>query len=162
MNIPIGKVVEERQSFSGNDPFAKTESLVKSGFNGYMAATIEGVTGLEEGVLLLRKNMVVGAVFDALRADKQLYGIKALRLVLNLLKSKKGIFDVNMLSKQQIDLIIAFNEKIRLPKELDRQMLSKLKPRSYNGQLVLKELAIDLNARDSRYNLLKKLGLGSI
>ena len=162
MNIPIGKVVEEHQSLSDNDPFAKMEKLLKSGFNGYLVATIEGVTGLEEGVLMMKQSQVVGVVFDALRFNKQLYGLKALRLVLNILKAKKGVFDLNKLSKQQIDLIMAFNEKIRLPKEVDRSIMLKLKPSEYKADLVSKELAVDLSQKDTRYNLLKKLGLGSI
>ena len=157
MNIPLGTVEEEHISFSDSDPFAKLKKLTGSGFAGYLVATIEGISGLEEGVLLIRDQEVVGTVFSALRLNKQLHGVKSLRLVLNLLKAKKGVFDVNKLSKQQIDLIIAFNEKLRLAKPLSLEMLSKLEPKTYAPNLVSKELAVDLSAKDTKYNVLKEL-----
>ena len=162
MNIPVGRVEEKHLRFSDTDPFDKLKQLMESEFDGYLVATVEGISGMEEGLLMLRKKLIVGAVFDALRLNKQLYGVEALRLTFNLLKAKKGIFDVNKLSKQQIDLIMAFNEKMRLAKEVDKSMLSKLKPSSYRESLVSKELAVDFNAPDTKHNLLKKLGLGSI
>ncbi len=162
MNIPVGRVEQEHVSFSEAEPFAKLEQLLKSGFNGYLVATIEGISGLEEGLLMMRESLVVGAVFDALRVKKQVYGVPALRLVFNLLKAQKGVFDLSMLSKQQIDLIMAFNEKIKLPKPIDLDALKRLKPASYRAEVVSKELAVDLGSKDTRYNLLKQFGLGSI
>jgi len=162
MNIPVGKIEEQHVKFSEKEPFSRVRALLQSGFDGYLVATVEGVSGLEEGLVLLRGNEIVGSVFDALRINKQFYGASALRLVFNLLKSKRGIFDINALSRQQIDLIIAFNEKIRLPKPVGQGMLSKLEPTAYSPDFVSTELAVDLDASDSRYNLLKKLGLGSI
>lgn len=162
MNIPIGKVEVEQKSFGEEKPFERLKSMVNTGFNGYLVATIEGITGLEEGLLLVREKEVVGAVFDALRVNKQLYGIQALRLVLNSLKAKKGVFDVNGLSKQQIDLIIAFNEKVNLHKPVDLGLLKKLEPEEYRKDLVSKELTFDLDAEETKQNLLKRMGLGSI
>jgi len=82
MNIPIGTVKEEHVSFSEEEPFDKLKQLIESGFSGYMAATIEGVSGLEEGVLMINNREIVGAVFDALRLNKQLMMV----LILYLLK----------------------------------------------------------------------------
>jgi len=162
MNIPIGSIQEKHVSFSESAPFEKVKQLMQSGFDGYIVATIEGISGLEEGLILIKQNQAVGAFFDALRVNKQLYGVSALRLVLNLLKAKRGVFDVNRLSKQQIDLILAFNEKISLPRTLDLSMLSKLEPTGYRADIVSKELAVDLEAKDTKYNILRKLGLSSI
>ncbi len=162
MNIPIGNVEEQHLSFSENNPLNKIKQLMQSGFDGYVVATIEGVSGLEEGLLLLKGKEIVGAVFDALRINKQLYGVPALRLSLNLLKARKGVFDVNRLSRQQIDLIIAFNEKIRLAKPIAMPMLSKLLPPKYKPAIVSKELAVDLGVSETKYKLFKRLGLGSI
>ena len=162
MNIPVGDVEEKQVSFAEQPPFEKAKKLMQLGFDGYLVATIEGASGMEEGLLLIKQNQVVGAFFDAIRAKKQLYGLSALRLALTLFKAKKGVFDVNRLSRQQVDLILAFNEKIALPKPLDLPMFSKLEPSSYRADLVSKELAIDSGAKDTRYNILKKLGLNSI
>lgn len=162
MNIPIGNVEEEHLSFSESNPLNKINHLMQSGFDGYVVATIEGISGLEEGLLLLKGKEIVGAVFDALRINKQLYGVPALRLSLNLLKARKGVFDVNRLSRQQIDLIIAFNEKIRLAKPITMPMLPKLLPSKYKPDIVSKELAVDLGVSETKYKLLKRLGLGSI
>ncbi len=162
MNIPIGSVEEQQKTFSEEDPFQKAGSLLKSDFSGYLVATIEGISGLEEGLLLIKDSRVVGAAFSALRINKQLYGLTALRLSLNSLKAKKGVFDVNKLSKQQIDLILAFNEKIAIPKPLDQSMLSRLEPEKYRGELVSEELKVDLKGGDTKQKILKGLGLGGI
>jgi len=162
MNIPVGKVEESQVSFAEKPPFARIRQLLQSGFEGYMAATIEGASGLEESIILLRGKEIVAAVFDAIRMNKQFYGIDGLKLALNLLKSQKGVFDLCRLSKQQIDLIIAFNEKVALPKPVDAGTLSKLEPAGYSSELVSKELAVDLGASDSKASLLKRLGLSSI
>jgi len=162
MNIPIGAVEKEHLDFAETAPFSLLKQLMGKGFNGYIVATIEGITGLEEGLLMIRENVVVGAVFDALRVNKQTYGVPAIRLVFNLLKAKKGVFDVNKLSKQQIDLIMAFNEKIKLAKDINVSMISKLEPAAYRPEVVSKELALDLKSKDNKYHILKRFGLGSI
>ena len=162
MNIPIGEVEAQHIPFSESEPFSKIAELMKSGFNGYIVATAEGVSGLEEGLLMIRDAAIIGAVFDALRVNKQFHGVSALRLVLNLLKAKKGVYDLNKLSKQQIDLIMAFNEKIKLLKIVDAAILSKLQPKAYNAEIVSKELVIEAGPAESKSNILKKFGLGSI
>ena len=162
MNIPVGTVEAEHLSFAETDPFRKAKQLMQSGFSGYLVANAEGFSGMEEGLLMFKESQVVGAVFDALRLNKQVYGVPALRLALGLLKVPKGIFDLNRLSRQQIDLIIAFNEKIRLPKPVDLAMLSKLEPKSYSPELVSQGLSMEADSSDAKAKLLKKLGLGSI
>ena len=162
MNIPVGEVVEQHKPFSEIAPFKRLEKLLDSDFDGYFVATIEGISGLEEGLLLIKEKKILGAVFDPLRINKQVYGPIALRLVFNLLKAKKGVFDLNKLSRQQIDLIIAFNDRITLLKPVEKQLLSKLEPGSYQGALVSKILELEIKSSSSRHNLLKKLGLGSI
>ncbi len=162
MNIPVGEVVEEHKSFSEIAPFTKLENLLDSGFDGYFVAAIEGISGLEEGLLLIKENMIVGAVFVSLRINKHVYGPLALRLVFNLLNAKKGMFDLNKLSRQQIDLIIAFNDRITLVKPVEKQLLLKLQSGSYQGALVSKILELELESSASKHHLLKKLGLGSI
>ncbi len=162
MNIPIGKIEAQHVSFSESAPYEKISQLMKSRFNGYVVATAEGVSGLEEGLLMINNAVIIGAVFDGLRVNKQLYGVSALRLVLNLLKANQGVFDVNRLSKQQIDLIMAFNEKIKLLKIVDNATLSKLQPKAYNPAVVSKELMVEEGSSKSKNNLLNKFGLGSI
>jgi hypothetical protein len=162
MNIPIGKVEAEHIPFSESEPFAKVGQLMKSNFNGYLVATAEGFSGLEEGLLMISDASIIGAVFDGLRVNKQLYGVSALRLVLNMLKAEQGVFDVNKLSKQQIDLIMAFNEKIKLLKAVDADTLQKLQPKAYDTAIVSKELMVEEGLPESKSKLLKRFGLGSI
>jgi len=54
MNIPIGKIEEAQIRFSDKKPLEKTTELMQSGFDGYLVATIEGVSGLEEGLLMVK------------------------------------------------------------------------------------------------------------
>ncbi len=83
MNIPIGQAVEQCVSFSETEPFGKINGLMQSGFEGYVVATVEGISGLEEGLLMIKGNEVVGAVFDALRLTPlsvhHAYGIPAFK-----------------------------------------------------------------------------------
>ena len=162
MNIPAGEVLEKRVSFQGTDFQQKFSELMKGGFNGYAALTIGGASGIEEGFLVFRESEIVGALFEATKLGKQFFGLAALRLALNVLRAKHGVFDINRLSRQQVDLIIAFNEKIQLPKPVTAQMMPKLLVGEYSGELVNRALSLSQGSEVSREAVLSKFGLGSI
>ncbi len=162
MNIPVGNIVEKRVSFEKTAADKKVTQLLNSNFSGYMVATAEGITGIEEAILLILGREIIGAVFEAISINKTFYGLQGLRLSLNLLKAKKGVFDVNALTKQQIDLIIAFNEKIALLHPVGIDIFLKLLPAVYRPGTVLELLKADLSKTEQREKILKRFGLGSI
>ncbi len=162
MNIPVGKVVEKRQSFEETAPYEMVMALLKAGFNGYVVATIEGPTGIEEALFLIRGKEITGAIFEAGRSSKIFYGLEALQLGLNLLRAEKGVFDVNALTIQQIDLIVAFNDKLELRKPVNKDVFAKLLPSSYHPDATLRKLKDWLPEAESKENVLKRFGLGSI
>lgn len=162
MNIPTGELVEKRVSFEKAAADKKLNQLLNSSFNGYLVATAEGITGIEEAILLLRENEIIGAIFEAISLNKTFYGVEGLRLCLNLLKAKKGVFDVNALTKQQIDLIIAFNDKIELPHAVGIDTFLKLLPATYRGMIVNSLVKGELEGTEEREKILKRFGLGSI
>lgn len=162
MNIPVGKLVEKRVSFEETMPAEKVPGLMDKGFSGYIAATVEGGSGLEEALLLFREGEAVGACFEAITAGERFFGIAGLRLCLNLLAAGKGVFDVNSLTRQQVDLIIAFNDKVALKKPLERKTFSKLLPASYSPEIVSRVLKGVSGEKDAREKALKRFGLGSI
>jgi len=162
MNLPVGEAVARMVSFDESRADERIAQLLNAGFSGYVVATAEGLAGIEEAVLLIRGNAVIGAIFEAVKSGAIFFGLDALRLSLNLLKAKKGVFDVNALSSQQIDLIIAFNEKVQLLQPVDMQTFGRLLPAEYRPQLVHDVLHGSQGPADDKEKVLKRFGLGSI
>ncbi|MCX6799271.1 MAG: hypothetical protein NTW59_04220 [Candidatus Diapherotrites archaeon] len=162
MNIPVGELLDKHVSFQEVSPLAKAGELLKSGFTGYLVMTTEGAAGMEEAILLLRENEVVGALFESLKFGKQFFGMQGLCLALNTGRAKQGVFDVSRLSRQQVDLIIAFNEKIQLPKPLNMQLLQRMMASGYSAELVQQSLGAGAAEEAPRAAVLGKFGLGSI
>jgi len=162
MNLPVGDVVEKRVPFDKAAPDEKVSELLGKGFNGYFVATAQGAAGMEEGLLIIRNREIVGAIFEAMAFGKVSFGIIALKLALNAIRAEKGVFDASVLSKQQIDLIIAFNDKVELRKPVDKAMFSRLLPASYRKEVALGAIKGALPESDPRESVLKRFGLGSI
>ena len=162
MNIPAGNIVEGNISFEDSAPNEKVVQLLGQAFEGYVVATTEGAAGIEEALFLLKDSEIVGVVFESIKFGKVVYGISALKLSLNLLRAKKGVFDVVGLSKQQIDLAVAFNDKIELKKHLDAALFSNLLPSAYRIDVVLNQFGDETRQTTSKETVLKRFGLDSI
>lgn len=162
MNIPIGELVEESIPLKNIDIGQKLSALMEESFIGYLVLTVEGSSGIEEGLVLIKAGEAVGAIYEYVKFEKSLYGDTAMQHLLNAGLVEFGIVDVGTLTKQQIDLIIAFNEKIELGKHLTQKDLPKVLPKKYSVGFAEEALGEKLKKKESKFDVFKKLGLGKV
>lgn len=162
MNIPVGEIVEENVSLKEVNLGKKLSGLMNEEFSGYVVLTVEGRSGIEEGLALLKGGTLVGGIYEYIRFGKIIYGDNALAQLLNSGLAEFGVMDVGKLSKQQIELIIAFNERIELKKKLSQKELSSATPKRYNAGAAETELGEELKKKESRFDILKRIGIGGV
>ncbi|MBI4044089.1 MAG: hypothetical protein HY392_00080 [Candidatus Diapherotrites archaeon] len=161
MNLPIGEVVEQGLDLYELAVRELLESFIDRGFSGYLVATIQGFSGMEEGLLLFRQGVLTGAFFEYLSNNQAVHGDYSLQQVFNALAAEKGVVDIVALSVQQVDLITAFNDKLKISTPLDKSKLSRYFVKKYSEKFAAEALANAVNPKtkgDSK-NIFKKLGL---
>ena len=160
MNLPSGRLIEQGLKLEIKAVLIRLKAMMEEDFTGYLILTTEGRTGLEESVLLFRKGGIAGSIFSFETAGKEVIGEKALTLSLNSFRSKYGIIDISALSIQQIDLIVAFNEELKIVKQYSFKEIEKMIPPSFN-----QDYASDLSPdkkEPSRDDLFKEFGLAGL
>lgn len=162
MDLPVGSPVEEGLKSSQVDFEKYLNALVSKQFSGYVVITIEGYSGMEEGILFLKKGAISGAFFEYNRFGIEVFGDSALEQFFNAIKALHGIIDIFALTPQQIDLITAFHDKVLLLKPFNAKNLNKLIPSKYDTSFAQKTLSQILRNEDSKYDVLKKLGLSEL
>jgi len=162
MNIPVGTLKEEGSSLKDTNLPEKLSGLMKESFTGYIALTVEGRSGIEEGLAVLKNGLLVGTIYEYLKFNKSFYGKDALTQFFNSSLAEFGVMDIGQLSKQQVDLIVAFNEKIELEKPVSPQELAKLVPKEYDSKHAEKAVGEELKKKESKFDVFKKLGLGGV
>lgn len=163
MRLPSGTVVESGLSLQGLNVKQKWSQLMDSGFSGYVALQIEGFDGLEEGLLLFRNRQMEGAIYEYLKFDVTVVGDMALTHCLNASGADFGVLDVVSLSNLQVDMAIAFDEKIKLSAPVDKKALERLSFASFEPGLAEKTLSAAVKQDGvGRNDLFKKFGLEDI
>ncbi len=152
MNLPVGKTIERDLKLSKVDKKKILTDLFDGLFTGYIVLTVEGKTGIEEGLLLFEKGELKGSIFEEISKENELMGDIALIKSMNAFAAKEGIIDVNSLTKQQVELIIAFQENILITKTTKAEELIKLIPKTYDS--IKKE-----NKKETKIDIFKKIGL---
>ena len=141
MNFPVGEVVG-----SGPSPFdlaGTMKSLQDKRFNGYIILAVRG-NFIEEGVLFFRDGAVTACVVECLGADKLIKGNDAVLYFANQSKGK-GFSQVVSLSRSQVDLVLAFDEKLLLDK-IDLKDIPKLIPSAFAS--MFSRVAVQKSALD--------------
>lgn len=159
MDLPVGEFLESGIIVKGNIVKEKVAALLETDFAGYVVITIEGRSGIEEGALLLQQNRAIGAIFDYLRFSKKVLGEEAVAHFFNAAKADFGVMDIISLTKQQIELIIAFNEKIELSRPILQKDLARINLDKYTPKLAEGFLGNDLLKNESRFDVFRKVGL---
>ena len=162
MNIPVGEIVEENVSLQKTNLGKKLSGLMAKKFSGYVVLTVEGSSGIEEGLALLKGGVLIGGIYEYIGFAKIIYGDRALSQLLNSGLAKFGVMDVGKLSRQQIELIIAFNERIELKKQLSQKELASATPKTYDAGAAGAELGEELKKKESKFDILKRIGLGGV
>ena len=125
MALPAGTIVEQGLILANTNVKNKISSLVNEQFTGYVAVTIEGESGMEEGSLIMEKGHVVGSTYESMKEDTFLYGDEALKKTLNALVAHYGVMDISQLTYQQLQLVLALEEKIEVkskPKDISKSI----------------------------------------
>lgn len=162
LNYPVGETVEEALELSKIDPKEFVGRLLSSSFAGYMVVTIEGFSGIEEGVLFFRDNLLVGAAFSYDHYDLGVFGDVALESFFNALASKRGIVDVYRLTKQQLDLILALDERTAVARPIGKEGIDKKLRAKYDSFFGRQALQGMQKVVRPASDLIKKIGLGDI
>lgn len=159
MDLPVGEFLESGIIVKGNIVKEKIAALLETDFAGYAVVTIKGRSGIEEGALLMQQNRVIGAIFDYLRFSKKVLGDSAVVHFFNAAKADFAVMDIISLTKQQIELIIAFNEKIELSKPVLPRDLARIGVEKFNPGLAESVLGNELLKKESRFDVFRKAGL---
>ncbi len=162
MNIPVGEIIEENVPLKETNLSAKISLLMRESFTGYIVLTSEGQNGVEEGLMIIEGGKAIGAIYEYLSFNKAVFGGTALGLLLNSGLATFGVMDVAKLSRQQVELIVAFNDKIEMDAHLSILDLEKIFPKQYNENIADKHIADELKKKESKFDLFKKLGLGGM
>ncbi len=159
MNIPVGNFVEKGIDARKISLEKKLSELSGKLFSGYVALTAEGYTGIEEGVIIMRRGELTGAVFEFVKFGDTVFSDDALKLTANAARAQFAVADIIELSKQQAELVIAFNDKMAFSSPKQPKDLSRVIPQNYDAELVKKFVGDRLRKEGSRSDIMKKLGL---
>ena len=162
MNLPVGDIIEENLILSEVDVKGLIEALIDRQFTGYIVNTIEGIAGIEEGVLLFKKGDLLGSFYEYTNHEKSIFGKNAIDPTFNSLAAEKGIMDIISLSSQQADLVTAFNDKIKIVQMFKRSELLGLVRRRFSTSFAQNTLKNVVGKGESRKSVLKRLGLSEI
>ena len=162
MNLPVGNVIKEGVNLKDVKFKNIISTLIKESFTGYIILTVEGYSGIEEGMLLFRKGNMIGSIFDYSKFEVTVYGDSASEHVFNASQAGFGLFDICALSIQQVDLVTAFNEKVKLDTHITTKNLNKFISSKYDEKYAKKVLAKALTKEETKYDVFKKLGLTDI
>jgi hypothetical protein len=162
MNLPVSEIVEQGK-VTGEFKYKEiTESSMEKEFSGYFIVTTDGFDGIEEGVLIFRRGYLVACLYEILNYGITVFGDTALRHALNSFLNPKGIVDIYGLTNQQVDLVAAFNDKIKLKRPVTKREVQRLYPGKFSAEMskgLLKEV---VSKRETKESLLKRLGLGNL
>ena len=163
MNLPTGVSRILAKNVKTFDAKRELEDMASSSFSGYIVESSFGNAGIEESALLFRLGQGIGAAYEYYGSKQTLNGDMALPHVMNGYLVENGVLDIMELSTQQVDLVTAFNAKLKLSKPLLKGMFKPLVKDRYDP--VLSQVII--NAQNpsqpvSKESLFKKFGLAGI
>ena len=162
MNLPVGTPKETGLKLSQEGLSQTALALSREGFTGYLVLTVEGVDGVEEAVLFFKGYEIIGALYEFTRYGKTIFGAEALNLALNAGAAGHGAMDVYALTQQQLDLVVAFNNKILLGAPVGIRTLHSHKVKAFSPKLAEKYLHGLGERKESKLAILKRFGLGRL
>jgi len=126
MNFPVGDVVGK-----GASPFdlvGEVRKLNSDRFSGYIILSVRG-DFVEEGVLFFRDGLIVACSVECLAVQKLIKGVEGLEYFANESRGL-GFYQCVSLTKSQVDLVLAFDEKL-LAGDVDLKNFPKLIPPTF-------------------------------
>ena len=150
------------KKLSETDFMTEVEELLDKNFIGYAVLTIEGLDGVEEGIVFFQEGTVIGAIYEFTKYGVQTFAKDALPAVFNAAAAEHGIIDAYSLSKQQMELVGAFQDRMVLEKPLEKKAILKFKSKEYSDYYAKKFLGTKLKSEETRAEILKRFGLGKL
>ncbi|MBI5884947.1 DUF2226 domain-containing protein, partial [archaeon] len=139
------------------------QQLMQEGFNGYIVLMVQGLQGIEEGILVFKNGQPVGCYHELMKLNHVFYSDRALNAFLNASAARKGIIDVFRLDLQQVDLVLSFNEKIKLSEAMKSEFpkkINELPLKEFSSSFIQEALqALPAEDKLTKTELMKKLGL---
>ena len=133
------------------------QELARKKFNGYLALTVKGIGGIEEGTALFDTGKFVGCEYEYLRHDAKYAGTEAFQRMINAVSAEHGTIDLVQLQQDQVHLALAVNEElVFVPPERD---LKNIKRDKFSPFF---EEQIKNKAKAEKQDLLKKFGLSGL
>lgn len=163
MKLPSGNIVEAGISLQGLDFKQRLLRLMEENFSGYLVLQIEGFDGLEEGLFLFKNGEIQGALYEYLKFDMTIVGDVALSHCINAAGASVGVVDIVGLGAYQVDMAIAFDQKIELTQKVDKRNLNSVVIKGFTGDLAKSTLQAAIKRGESNKNdLFKKFGLENV
>lgn len=162
MNLPAGVTRVLGKNVKTFDAKKDLDDLSAAGFSGYVVESLFGENGVEESAIIYRQGQGMGAVYEYYGLKQTLQGDDALVHVMNGFLSNFGVMDMVDLSIQQVDLVTAFNPKIKLSKPIVRGQFRPLVKDSFDATLSKKIGPAKEVESASKESLFKRFGLAGI
>ncbi len=147
MNFPVGTVISKAPLPINFLVIA--QEFNNRQFNGYIIQTVKG-NCIEEGVIFFRNGEMIACVVECLTLKQTFKSNDALNYFFNQTKGE-GFFQAVELTKSQVDLITAFDEKILLSNKISLKDLAKLIPDSFEAKFLV---------QNEKNDFLDRFGLG--
>ncbi|PIU22642.1 MAG: hypothetical protein COT14_00055 [Candidatus Diapherotrites archaeon CG08_land_8_20_14_0_20_30_16] len=158
MNIPTGKPIIKNVALKNLNCQNMISDLSAKKFNGYICITIKDKFGYEDSFLVFQDGIIKGAYHTFLDKNKENFGDNAMKLFMSTLVVQFGTLDVYALTKEQTELILTFNEKIKTTPIKEYKYLSQFVTPKYREEII----GTTEGENESKYDLFKKIGLGNI
>lgn len=130
MNFPVG--LTAMKGPLPKDFNAIATQLSEKRFNGYVILSIKAHY-IEEGAVFFREGEIFAATVECMALGKVLKGKEAFDVFLNETKGT-GFFQAIELTRSQVDLVTAFDEKLLIEGKIVLKDLPKLIPISFTSK----------------------------
>lgn len=161
MNLPVGEIISQGLNLKEIDTKKLLEGFCEKSFSGYFIATLNGVSGIEEGALIFKDGRIVASFYEYGMYKVTIFGNESLEHVFNSFAAEYCIADVVSLSNQQVDLVTAFNDKAKLETPLQKGDIGKMVQKSFSKELGQK-VANESIEKNDKAEIYKKLGLSEL
>jgi hypothetical protein len=162
MNFPLGKIIVDSIKVNEFNWKQKLNEFDSQKFTGYIVVTLEGVEGIEEGVLSFLKGKAISCFYEFTKFELNFFGDSALPIFFNALNAEYGVGEIHETTSQQIELIVAFNESIKLKKDFSRNDLNKFFSNEFSVKYAKEALSKALTDLESRSDIFKRIGLSNL
>ena len=159
MKVPSGTPLIRNEPVKNGDVSSILQSVPKN-FNGYLAVTGIGYSGVEEGIFLVDSGTVTHAYYVHLKYSYEEKGDGALEKAFNVFLADGANVDIVELTVPKLKLTASFNEDTKLNKPFSLFDLQKFIPSSYSKDYVVRIMRLLPSAELSSILRLIEAGLG--